>query len=323
MTDLISSFDKNIFCFDANYIRKKFAAIHFINQNNRLLIVDTATNHSTERFLNALHSMNISLNSVEWIILTHVHLDHAGGAGLLMRRCPNARLALHPRGVRHMVNPEKLWASVVSVYGKEEAEKQYGQLIPVDEDRVIAVGEGEVISFQNRKLQIFDAPGHANHHIVIFDEESKSFFTGDAFGIAYPELTIDDREFVLISSTPTQFEPVKFKATIKKILGQKPKSCFLTHFSRIMNIEKNGHELLQQLDEYVTITQQIRNTYGSQQDQIKKKLFELLYKKLEKTNLSISRVEFGNLLSLDLSLNAQGLEYWNNKVNKQVKDANK
>ncbi len=216
-----------------------------------------------------------------------------------------------------MVNPEKLWASVVSVYGKEEAEKQYGQLIPVDENRVVAVGEGEIISFQNRKLQIFDAPGHANHHIVIFDEESKSFFTGDAFGIAYPELTNGDGEFIFISSTPTQFEPVKFDITIRKIMEQKPQSCFLTHFSKIVNIEKNGYELLNQIDEYVTITQQSRNC-ESQQDQIKEKLFELLYKKLEKTNLSISRHEFGNLLSLDLSLNAQGLEYWNNKTNKQV-----
>ena len=316
MTDLFSSCDKNIFCFDANYIRKKFAAIHFINQNNKLLIVDTATNHSAKKFLNALHTMNISPEFVEWIILTHVHLDHAGGAGFLMRMCPNARLAVHSRGARHMVNPEKLWASVVSVYGREEAEKQYGQLIPVDEDRVVVVGEGEVISFQGRRLQIFDAPGHANHHIIIFDEESKSFFTGDAFGIAYPELTSEDGEFIFISSTPTQFEPVKFEITIKKIMEQKPQSCFLTHFSKIMNIEKNGYELLKQLDEYVTITQQVRNNYEDQQNQIREKLFELLYKKLEKTNLSISRHDFGNLLSLDLSLNAQGLEYWNNKTSK-------
>ena len=175
-----------------------------------------------------------------------------------------------------MVNPERLWASVVSVYGEEEAEKQYGQLIPVDENRVIAVGEGEIISFQNRRLQIFDAPGHANHHIVIFDEESKSFFTGDAFGIAYPELTSEDGEFIFISSTPTQFEPVKFDTTIKKIMEQKPKSCFLTHFSKIMNIEKNGYELLKQIDEYVTITQQVKNNYENQQDQIREKLFELL-----------------------------------------------
>ena len=316
MTDLISCLDKNIFCFDANYVRKNFAAVHFINQNNKLLIVDTATNHSAKRFLDALHTMNISPESVEWILLTHVHLDHAGGAGLLMKMCPNARLAVHARGARHMVNPEKLWASVVSVYGKEEAEKQYGQLIPVDENRVIAVGEGEVISFQNRKLQIFDAPGHANHHIVIFDEESKSFFTGDAFGVAYPELTTEDGEFILISSTPTQFEPVKFEITIKKIMEQRPKSCFLTHFSKIMNIEKNSYELLKQLDEYVTIAQQARNNCENQQDQIRRKLFELLYKKLENTNLSISKRKFGNLLSLDLSLNAQGLEYWNNKTNK-------
>ena len=314
MTDLFS-FDKNIFCFDANYIRQKFAAIHFINQNNKLLIIDTATNHSAKRFLNALQAMNISPEFVEWIILTHVHLDHAGGAGLLMKMCPNARLAVHSRGARHMINPEKLWASVVSVYGKEEAEKQYGKLIPVDENRVVVVGEGEVISFQDRRLQIFDAPGHANHHIIIFDEESKSFFTGDAFGIAYPELTNEDGEFIFISSTPTQFEPVKFNITIKKIMEQKPQSCFLTHFSKIINIEKNGYELLKQLDEYVTISQQSR-TCDSQQDQIREKLFELLYKKLEKTNLSISRREFGNLLSLDLSLNAQGLEYWNNKTSK-------
>ena len=315
MTDLFS-FDKNIFCFDANYIRQKFAAIHFINQNNKLLIIDTATNHSAKRFLNALHTMNISPEFVEWIILTHVHLDHAGGAGLLMKMCPNARLAVHSRGARHMINPENLWASVVSVYGKEEAEKQYGKLIPVDENRVVVVGEGEVISFQDRRLQIFDAPGHANHHIIIFDEESKSFFTGDAFGIAYPELASEDEEFIFISSTPTQFEPVKFDTTIKKIMKQKPKSCFLTHFSKIMNIEKNGHELLKQLDEYVTITQQARNNHESQQERIRKGLFELLYKKLEKTNLSISRHDFGNLLSLDLSLNAQGLEYWNNKTSK-------
>ena len=316
MTDLFSSFDKNIFCFDANYIRQKFAAIHFINQNNKLLIIDTATNHSAKRFLNALHTMNISPEFVEWIILTHVHLDHAGGAGLLMKMCPNARLAVHSRGARHMINPEKLWASVVSVYGEKEAEKQYGKLIPVDENRVVVVGEGEVISFQDRRLQIFDAPGHANHHIIIFDEESKSFFTGDAFGIAYPELASEDEEFIFISSTPTQFEPVKFDTTIKKIMKQKPKSCFLTHFSKIMNIEKNGHELLKQLDEYVTITQQARSNHESRQERISKDLFELLYKKLNKVNLNISKREFGNLLSLDLSLNAQGLEYWNNKTSK-------
>ncbi|RZP22705.1 MAG: MBL fold metallo-hydrolase [Burkholderiaceae bacterium] len=316
MTNLISSFEQNIFCFDANYFRKNFAAIHFVNQNNKILIVDTATNHSAKRFLKTLQNMSISLESVEWIVLTHVHLDHAGGAGLLMKMCPNAQLAVHPRGVRHMVNPEKLWASVISVYGEKEAENQYGQLIPVDENRVVAVGEGEVIRFQNRRLQIFDAPGHANHHIVIFDEKSKSFFTGDAFGIAYPELTNENGEFIFISSTPTQFEPVKFDATIKKILEQKPKTCFLTHFSKIMNIEKNGYELLKQIDEYVTITHQVRNNHDNQQERIRVKLFELLYKKAKKVNLNISKREFGNLLSLDLSLNAQGLEYWNNRKSK-------
>ena len=130
-----------------------------------------------------------------------------------------------------MINPEKLWASDVSVYGEKEAEKHYVKLIPVDENRVVVVGEGEVISFQDRRLQIFDAPGHADHHIIIFDEESKSFFTGDAFGIAYPELTNEDGEFIFISSTPTQFEPVKFSTTIKNY-GAKTKVASSRIFQR-------------------------------------------------------------------------------------------
>ena len=99
-------------------------------------------------------------------------------------------------------------------------------------------------------------------------------------------------------------------------MEQKPKSCFLTHFSKIMNIEKNGYELLKQIDEYVMITQQVRNNHENQQERIRVKLFELLFKKAKKVNLNISKREFGNLLSLDLSLNAQGLEYWNNKTSK-------
>ena len=106
-------------------------------------------------------------------------------------------------------------------------------------------------------------------------------------------------------------------------MNQKPNSCFLTHFSRIMNIEKNGYELLKQVGEYVTITQQTESYNENHQNGIREKLFELLYNKLAMTNQNICRSEFGNLLSLDLSLNAQGLEYWNNKVNTQVKDVKK
>ncbi len=318
MINRLSSFNKNIFCFDANYVRRNFASIHFINQNNKLLVIDSGTNHSAKQFLAALETLNISPESVEWIVLTHVHLDHAGGAGLLMKQCPNAQLAVHPRGARHMVNPEKLWMAVVDVYGLKEAYEQYGKLIPVDENRIKALADEEIIKFQNRRLRIIDAPGHANHHIVIFDEESESFFTGDAFGISYPELTSNKGEFIFISSTPTQFEPTKLASTVKRIMEAKPQNCFLTHFSKITNIERNGHELLKQIDEYVMIAQQSTRNGENQQDRIKKNLFELLYRKLSTTNLNISRQEFGNLLDLDLSLNAQGLKYWNIKFNKQV-----
>ena len=229
----IKTFEENIFCFDTNYVREKFASIHFIKENNKILIIDAGTNHSVKSFIDALSTMQITPSSVEWIVLTHVHLDHAGGAGLLMQMCTNAKLVLHPRGLRHMVDPQRLWDSVVAVYGQKTAEQQYGKLIAVNKERVLPVEDGSTINFQGRTIAFFDAPGHAKHHILIFDETSNSFFTGDAFGISYPDLSNDGKEFIFISSSPTQFDAVAYKTTVNKVLEIEPKACFLTHYSKI------------------------------------------------------------------------------------------
>ena len=306
----IKKFEKNIFCFDTNYVRKKFASIHFIKENNKVLIIDTGTNHSAKSFINALSYMQITPSSVEWIILTHVHLDHAGGAGLLMQICPNAKLVLHPRGLRHMVDPQKLWSSVVAVYGQKTAEQQYGKLIAVNEERVLSVEEGSTIHFHGRILIFFDAPGHANHHILVFDETSSCFFTGDAFGISYPDLINAGKEFIFISSSPTQFDPVAYKKTVNKVLEMAPKACFLTHYSKIENISKNGNELLKQVDEYVEIAEKANKTEENAENAIAENLFALLLKKLKKVSNTHSSKNFRTLLELDLSLNAQGLKYW-------------
>ena len=306
----IKKFENNIFCFDTNYVRKNFASIHFIKENNKVLIIDTGTNHSVKSFIDALSKMHITPNSVEWIILTHVHLDHAGGAGLLMQICPNAKLVLHPRGLRHMVDPQKLWSSVVAVYGQETAEQQYGKLIAVNKERVLAVEEGSTINFQGRIITFFEAPGHAKHHILIFDETSNSFFTGDAFGISYPDLINDGEEFIFISSSPTQFDPVAYKKTVNKVLEMAPKACFLTHYSKIENISKNGNELLKQIDEYVEIVEKVNITEKNSENAIAENLFALLLKKLKKFSNTHSSKNFRTLLELDLSLNAQGLKCW-------------
>ena len=306
----IERLEKNIFCFDTNYVRKKFASIHFIKENNKVLIIDTGTNHSVKSFIDALSDMHVSPNSVEWIVLTHVHLDHAGGAGLLMQICPNAKLVVHPRGLRHMIDPQKLWSSVVAVYGQKTAEQQYGKLIAVSKERVLPVEEGSTINFQGRIITFFEAPGHAKHHILIFDETSNSFFTGDAFGISYPDLINDGEEFIFISSSPTQFDPVAYKKTVSRVLEMAPKACFLTHYSKIGNIFKNGNELLKQVDEYIEIAEKSDITAENAESAIAESLFALLLKKLKKFSNTHSSKSFRTLLELDLSLNAQGLKYW-------------
>ena len=304
------SLGNNIYCVDSKYIRSNFASIHFIIENNKVAIIDTGTNYSSIQVLESLKNLSLEPYSVEWIILTHIHLDHAGGAGKLMKLFPNAVLGVHARGKRHMVNPEKLWNSVISVYGKSLAEKQYGKLEPVDENRIQCIGEGSEINFQGRIFEIWDAPGHAKHHVFIKDSISKAIFTGDTFGVSYREFDNEKGSFVFISSTPTQFDPQAFKNSIYRIMKDNPPFVFLTHYSKLSSVKASGNELLKQIDEYVDITESSKYQGKQIDKKIEEKLTDLLLKKLNLHGFTNSKSKALELINTDISLNASGLANW-------------
>src|SRR5690606_23693744 len=145
----------------------------------------------------ALEAAGLTPADVDWLILTHVHLDHAGGAGELMACLPNARLVVHPRGARHMIDPSKLWAGALAVYGEEEMQRSYGTLRPIPAERVVEAPDGHVVELAGRALRCLDTPGHARHHNAIHDEPSGCVFTGDTFGLSYRELDSARGPFVI------------------------------------------------------------------------------------------------------------------------------
>ena len=303
------SYGEGIFAIDSGYIRKEFASIHLVVEKNKVAIIDTGTNFSINNVLDALKDLNLTKLSVEWIFLTHIHLDHAGGAGKLMSVFPKARLAVHSRGAKHMINPKKLWDAVVHVYGSKIALEQYGEIIPIPEDKIIVVEEGDIIYLKKRAFEFWDAPGHANHHVFIRDTKSKSIFTGDTFGISYKEMDTVKGAFAFISSTPSQFDPVAAQDSIRRIMRSDACMVFLTHYSKLTNIQDTGNSLLQMVDDYVKIAELNANKVDINKN-IEKSLKQLLFQRARDHDVAMSKIDLNDILKFDIKLNANGLVTW-------------
>lgn len=293
---------------DTHFHRPEFDASHLIVEQERGAFVDVGTNYSVPYLLAALANAGLTPAQVDWVLLTHVHLDHAGGAGLLLEQLPNARLAVHPRGVRHMADPSALIAGASAVYGEDEVRATYGQLVPVPRERIIEATDGLVIELAGRPLMFLDTPGHARHHVCIWDESSRSFFTGDTFGLSYREFDTAKGAFVLVSSTPVQFDPDALRASIARLMSFNPHAMYLTHYSRVADVERLARELDMQIDAMVVIA---RNAPGEQKhERITQALGDLYVDRAHQHGCVMSGDVIRKMLAIDIELNAQGLEVW-------------
>jgi glyoxylase-like metal-dependent hydrolase (beta-lactamase superfamily II) len=259
--------------------------------------------------LAVLEAKELRPEAVDYVVLTHVHLDHAGGAGEMMRRLPHARLVVHPRGARHMIDPSKLWAGAQAVYGEEAMLRNYGSLVPVDPSRVIEAPDGFRLELGGRPLLFLDTPGHARHHVCVWDEVSRSMFTGDTFGLSYRELASPRGAFILPTTTPVQFEPEALLASIDRLVSYLPAAMLLTHYSRVTEIERLAEELRRRIEELAALG---RAEHG-QRDRarrLREGVGELFLGWARDHGVPLPGDRVRELLTLDVELNAQGLEVW-------------
>lgn len=302
-----------IYCIDTGFGRDNFDASYLIVSDLQAAFVDVGTNYSAPRLLKTLDDLSLTPNEVRYVILTHVHLDHAGGAGEVMRLCPNAQLIVHPRGARHMIDPSALRAGAVGVYGEEAVQKDYGQLLPIDANRVTEAGEGFQITLGQRQLICMDAPGHAKHHIAIWDPHSQGVFTGDTFGLSYREFDTEQGAYIMPTTTPIQFDPVALKESVERICALNPECIYPTHFSRVNNVLRLKTMFLKQLDEMVEMSVSFRHS-NKRYEQIKSGLADIYENHLKTNGCNISRQELEVFLAIDLDLNTQGIEVWLDKA---------
>ena len=310
--DWTVDYPHSITAIDTGFFRPQFDASHLVVERGRAAFIDTGTNYSVPRLLDTLQRKNLGVDAVDYLILTHVHLDHAGGAGLLMQQLPNATMIVHPRGARHMIDPSALIAGATAVYGAEEIERSYGTLVPVPVERVVEAPEGHVVDLAGRELLCLDTPGHARHHICIYDARSHAFFTGDTFGLSYREFDTDKGAFILPTSTPVQFEPDALKHSIQRMLERDPVQMFLTHYSRVTEVPRLAQDLFAQIDAMVAIARaHARDT--DRHARIAADLAGMYIGHAKAHGCTFGAERVRELLAMDIELNTQGLEVWLDK----------
>lgn len=309
MSDVID-YEHGISAVDSGYMRPMMDAIHLVVEGGRAAVIDTGTNDSVPRVLAALSQKGLAPGSVDYVMLTHVHLDHAGGASALMRQFPNARLTVHPRGARHMADPSKLIAGTSEVYGEAEMRRMYGDILPIEPARIIETPDGASLRLAGRTFVFHDVAGHARHHVAIQDLKSGHVFSGDTFGMSFRELDEEGRQFIFPTTTPPQFDPDAFHRSTDRIAGLNPDAVYVTHYSQVRDVQAKAAILHRQLDAMVALALSLENAGSDRHQRLVAGVNDLIVAEVARAGFSHTREQVLACYSSDGELNAQGLGVW-------------
>lgn len=300
---------EGVYLIDTLYSRPGLAASHLVVDAGRAAFVDTGPAPGVPRLLAALDELGIGRDQVDYLFLTHVHLDHAGGAGQLMAALPNALAVLHPRGAPHLVEPSKLIAGSIKVYGEPRYRELYGEILPVPADRVVVTEDRQRIRLGRRTFEFIDAPGHAKHHHCPIDLDHRAVYSGDNFGICYRELDTAAGPFMLPTTTPVQFEPEVLHKTIDRLMSYRPVRVYQTHFGPVDDLERLAADLHAAIDELVRIARTHARA-ADRRARIEADMYAYFDARLDAHGCRLSQAEQHRLIDDDVRLNTAGLEVW-------------
>jgi glyoxylase-like metal-dependent hydrolase (beta-lactamase superfamily II) len=212
-----------VYCVDTGmYDTEGYGSVYVVDAD-RPALVDTGIGTNYERILDALAEVGIEPAALECIVPTHVHLDHAGGAGFLARECPNADVYVHEIGAPHLVDPERLWAGTKQAVGA--LFEHYTEPEPVPEERIVTLADGDVLDLGDRALDVHHAPGHAPHQVVLFEPDARTLFVADAAGIYVPPLAE-----IHPTSPPPNFDLEACLADVATQQALEPETLCYGHF---------------------------------------------------------------------------------------------
>jgi glyoxylase-like metal-dependent hydrolase (beta-lactamase superfamily II) len=218
----------------------------YVLKGDKTIIVETGPSSSISSLLSGLNELSVKTEDVAYVVVSHVHIDHSGGAGALLRFLPNAKLVVHPKGVPHLVNPEKLWLQAKEVLG--EVAEIFGEPVPVPENKIIGATDGMTFEVENNLgLKVIETLGHASHHLSYYDQVNKGIFPGDAVGIYISDFK------AIVPTAPPPFRLEDALTSLEKLIRFKPEKLYFSHFGVASDAVKRLQEYAVQIQLWADI----------------------------------------------------------------------
>lgn len=298
-----------IFLIDDFDLNRKERTGTYVILEKELTIVETSASPSIPYILSGLKQLHIDPIDIKYIIVTHIHLDHAGGAGLLLQHCPNAKVVVHPKGARHIIDPSRLIAGARAVYG-EKFDSLFDPILPIPEQKILIKNDGDTLKISDScTLTFLDTPGHANHHFSIYDPISNGIFTGDTIGVFYPELKHDGIELYLPSTSPNQFNPDYMLQSLEKIEKLNVDYVYFGHYGASSNIQEISQQIRKWLPLFVEVGNKgmaIQSSLSEKVEAATQALFALVTEYLSEKQIPNDHSVY-EIIKIDLPVCAMGL----------------
>ena len=246
---------------DVEYLgQRRWIAACALETDDGLVVIDPGPSTSLPGLATGLAGIGATLADVRALLLTHIHLDHAGAAGTLARDQPDLRVYVHARGAPHLIDPSRLLQSAYRIYGDRMADL-FGEFLPVRADRITVLDADTTLDPGGRRIRVTHAPGHAWHHVAYLDEISGTLFAGDAAGERFPPAT-----YVLPVTPPPDIDMAAWRATLAKLRAWQPASIFITHFGGFADAARHLDELDERLESWATRVRASLDAPGTDED---------------------------------------------------------
>jgi glyoxylase-like metal-dependent hydrolase (beta-lactamase superfamily II) len=236
-------------------------AAYLISGNDEVALIETGPTSTLPALIAGVNDAGFAVTELTAVLPTHIHLDHAGAAGVLARDNPNLKVYVHPFGAPHMIDPAKLIASATRIYG-DKMETLWGEIAPVPEHQVRALTDGEAIAIAGRTFAALFTPGHANHHVAYWDAASSDLFTGDVGGIR-----MTGTDYVCAPTPPPELDPGAWAESVARLQALNARRLLLTHYGAFDDVDAHLAQIRPNLDEFIAIAERV-SSHGGGQDEL-------------------------------------------------------